>query len=144
VELAAGEAREVVVTVRREDLAYWHVTAEQWVVEGGDYRIEVGASSRDLRSSATVPVVGDELRLPLTRDSSLAEVLAHPVAGPMLQGALAGMADMMEGAASIMPEGVSMERMMGSFPIGRIGMMAGEGVTPEMIDGLLAAANAQS
>jgi len=144
VELAAGEAREVVVTVRREDLAYWHVTAEQWVVEGGDYRIEVGASSRDLRSSATVSLDGDEVRLPLTRDSSLAEVLAHPVAGPMLQGALAGMADMMEGAASIMPEGVSMERMMGSFPIGRIGMMAGEGVTPEMIDGLLAAANAQS
>ena len=144
VELAAGEAREVVVTVRREDLAYWHVTAERWVVEGGDHRIEVGSSSRDLRSAATVPVEGDELRLPLTRDSSLAEVLAHPVAGPMLQGALAGMADMMEGAASIMPEGVSMERMMGSFPIGRIGMMAGEGVTPEMIDGLLAAANAQS
>lgn len=144
VELAAGEAREVVVTVRREDLAYWHVGAERWVVEGGDYLIEVGASSRDLRSSATVAVDGDELRLPLTRDSSLAEVLAHPVAGPMLQGALAGMADMMEGAASIMPEGVSMERMMGSFPIGRIGMMAGEGVTPEMIDGLLAAANAQS
>ncbi|SEH84954.1 MULTISPECIES: glycoside hydrolase family 3 C-terminal domain-containing protein [unclassified Leifsonia] len=144
VELAAGEAREVVVTVRREDLAYWHVTAERWVVEGGDYRIEVGSSSRDLRSSATVSIDGDELRLPLTRDSSLAEVLANPVAGPMLQGALAGMGEMMEGAASIMPEGVSMERMMGSFPIGRIGMMAGEGVTPEMIDGLLAAANAQS
>ena len=41
-----------------------------------------------------------------------------------------------------MPEGVSMERMMASFPIGRIGMMAGGQVTDEMIDGLLAAANA--
>jgi beta-glucosidase len=43
---------------------------------------------------------------------------------------------------SIMPEGVSMEKMMASFPIGRISMVAGDAVTPEMIDGLLAAANA--
>lgn len=144
VELAPGESREVAVTVRRADLAYWHVRAERWVVEGGDYVVEVGASSRDLRASATAAVAGDEVRLPLTRESSLGEVLAHPVAGPLVQQALAGMAQMMEGASAIMPEGVSMERMMASFPIGRVGMMAGGQVTDEMIDGLIAAANAQS
>lgn len=142
VELAAGESREVVLTVRREDLAYWDVRADRWVVEGGSYAVEVGASSRDVRSSATVTVAGDEVRLPLTRESSLGEVLAHPVAGPLVQQALAGMSEMLEGASAIMPEGVSMERMMASFPIGRVGMMAGGQVTPEMIDGLLAAANA--
>jgi beta-glucosidase len=142
VELAPGESREVTVTVRRADLAYWHVRAERWVVEGGEYAVEVGASSRDIRATATVSVAGDEVRLPLTRESSLGEVLAHPVAGPLVQQALAGMSQMMEGASAIMPEGVSMERMMASFPIGRIGMMAGGQVTDEMIDGLLAAANA--
>ncbi|MGO4593837.1 glycoside hydrolase family 3 C-terminal domain-containing protein [Leifsonia sp. 2TAF2] len=142
VELEPGASREVVVVVRRKDLQYWDLRAERWLVEGGDYVVEVGASSRDLRSSVTVAVEGDALRLPLTRESSLGEVLAHPVAGPLVQGALAGMSQMLEGASSIMPEGVSMERMMASFPIGRIGMMAGGQVTPEMIDGLLAAANA--
>ncbi|MGO4300178.1 glycoside hydrolase family 3 C-terminal domain-containing protein [Leifsonia sp. RAF41] len=142
VALAAGESREVTILVRRADLAYWDVRAQRWVVEGGDYMVEVGASSRDLRTTATVAVTGDEVRLPLTRESSLAEVMAHPVAGPMVQAALAGMAQMMEGASAIMPEGVSMDKMMGSFPIGRIGMMAGGQVTPEMIDGLIAAANA--
>lgn len=142
VELAPGESREVTVTIRREDLAYWHVRAGRWVVEGGDYVVEVGASSRDVRATAIVSIAGDEVLLPLTRESSLGEVLAHPVAGPLVQQALAGMSEMMEGAASIMPEGVSMERMMASFPIGRIGMMAGGQVTDEMIDGLLAAANA--
>ncbi|MFP3465320.1 glycoside hydrolase family 3 C-terminal domain-containing protein [Leifsonia sp. SIMBA_070] len=141
-ELAPGESRDVAIRLRRADLAYWHVRAERWVVEGGEYVVEVGASSRDLRSRATVAVAGDELRLPLTRESSLGEVLAHPVAGPMVQAAMAGMAQMLEGASAIMPEGVSMERMMASFPIGRIGMMAGGQVTPEMIDGLIAAANA--
>lgn len=142
VELAPGESREVTATVRRADLAYWHVRAERWVVEGGDYVVEVGASSRDVRTTATVSVDGDEVVLPLTRESSLGEVLAHPVAGPLVQQALAGMSQMMEGASAIMPEGVSMEKMMASFPIGRVGMMAGGQVTDEMIDGLLAAANA--
>lgn len=142
VELAPGESREVTATVRRADLAYWHVRAERWVIEGGDYLVEVGASSRDVRATATVSVDGDEVVLPLTRESSLGEVLAHPVAGPLVQQALAGMSQMMEGASAIMPEGVSMEKMMASFPIGRVGMMAGGQVTDEMIDGLLAAANA--
>ena len=143
VELAPGESREVAIVVRRKDLAYWDLRAERWIVEGGDYRVEVGASSRDLRTEATIAVAGDEVRLPLTRESSLAEVMAHPVAGPLVQQALAGMSQMLEGASAIMPEGVSMDKMMGSFPIGRIGMMAGGQVSPEMIDGLLAAANAR-
>ncbi|WP_020074787.1 glycoside hydrolase family 3 C-terminal domain-containing protein [Cryocola sp. 340MFSha3.1] len=143
IELEPGASGEVAVTVRREDLAYWDVRADRWVVEGGEYTIEVGASSRDLRATVAAAVDGDEVRLPLTRESSLGEVLAHPVAGPMVQGALAGMSELFDGASSIMPEGVSMERMMASFPIGRVGMMSGGQVTPDMIDGLLAAANAQ-
>ena len=143
IELEPGASGEVTVTVRREDLAYWDVRADRWVVEGGEYTIEVGASSRDLRVTVSAAVDGDEVRLPLTRESSLGEVLAHPVAGPMVQGALAGMSELFDGASSIMPEGVSMERMMASFPIGRVGMMSGGQVTPDMIDGLLAAANAQ-
>ncbi|TDQ03784.1 MULTISPECIES: glycoside hydrolase family 3 C-terminal domain-containing protein [unclassified Leifsonia] len=143
IELEPGASGEVAVTVRREDLAYWDVRADRWVVEGGEYTIEVGASSRDLRATVAAAIDGDEVRLPLTRESSLGEVLAHPVAGPMVQGALAGMSELLDGASSIMPEGVSMERMMSSFPIGRVGMMSGGQVTPDMIDALLAAANAQ-
>jgi beta-glucosidase len=72
----------------------------------------------------------------------MGEVLAHPIAGPVVMQAMAGMAEMMEGAASIMPEGVDMMRMMESFPVGRIGMIAGENFSPVMIDQLLAMANA--
>ncbi|SFS13833.1 beta-glucosidase [Microbacterium sp. cf046] len=142
VALAARESREVVLPVRRQDLAYWSVRAQRWVVEGGSYVVDVAASSRDLRGSATIEVEGDAVSLPLTRESSMGEVLAHPVAGPIVQHAMAGMADMLDGAVSIMPEGVDMMKMMDSFPIGRIGMMAGEGFSPEMVDQLLAMANA--
>lgn len=148
VALEPGETRVVTLTVRRKDLAYWDIRADRWVVEGGEYTVDVAASSRDIRSSVAVAVDGDVLTLPLSRTSSMGEVLSHPVAGPIVQAALAQMmGGLDESAASIMPEGVDMSKMMESFPIGRIGMMgalAGDGAAagPEMIDGLLAMANA--
>ncbi len=142
VALAAGESREVIIPVRRADLAYWDIRVDGWVVEGGEYSVEVGASSRDIRGSATAAVTADPVTIPLTRESSLGEVLAHPVVGEMVQGALQQMMAGMDGLESVMPEGVSMDKMMMSFPIGRMSMMGGDQVSPEMIDGLIAMANA--
>ena len=142
VALKAGESREVTLTVRRSDLAYWHVAAQRWIVEGGDYTVDVAASSRDLRLQATVALNGDTVVLPLTRESSLGEVFAHPIAGPIVQQAMAPMASTMDGPASIMPEGVDMMRMLESFPLGRIGMIAGDDFSIEKIDQLIAISNA--
>ncbi len=147
VELAAGETRQVSMTVRRDDLAYWDIRSDSWVVEGGTYVIDVAASSRDIRTSASVDVEGDAVTLPLSKTSSIGEVMAHPVVGPMVQAAIAQMMGSMDGAAAIMPEGVDASKMMESFPIGRAGMFAAAsgspgGVSPEMIDGLIAMANA--
>ncbi|QKJ20604.1 glycoside hydrolase family 3 C-terminal domain-containing protein [Microbacterium hominis] len=149
VALAPGETREVVLTVRRKDLAYWDIRVDQWVVEGGAYSVEVGASSRDIRAAAAVEIPGDDVVVPLSKSSSMGEVMAHPVAGPVVQAAIAQMMSGMDGVEAIMPEGVDATKMMESFPFGRIGMFAagqaggeGGGVSPEMIDGLIAMANA--
>jgi len=148
VALEPGETQTVTLTVRRKDLAYWDIRADRWIVEGGSYTVSVGASSRDIRSTAEATIEGDVFTLPLTRASSMGEVLRHPVAGPIVQSMIAqAMGGVADSAASIMPEGVDMSKMMESFPIGRIGMMAGlagdgAGASPEMIDGLIAMANA--
>ncbi|WP_347976908.1 glycoside hydrolase family 3 C-terminal domain-containing protein [Microbacterium sp. ProA8] len=149
VALEPGETQVVTLTVRRKDLAYWDIRADRWVVEGGEYTVDVAASSRDIRSTVSVAVTGDEFTLPLSRTSSMGEVLRHPVAGPVVQAAIAQMmGGLDQSAASIMPEGVDMSKMMESFPIGRIGMMGalgggdGAGTSAEMIDGLIAMANA--
>ncbi|MBN9176515.1 MAG: glycoside hydrolase family 3 C-terminal domain-containing protein [Microbacterium sp.] len=142
VALEPGETRSVSLTVRRDDLAYWDTRVDRWVVEGGEYTVEVAASSRDVRSTVTVAIDGDQVVLPLSRESSMGEVLAHPIAGPIIQAAIAQMMQGMEGVADIMPEGVDPTAMMASFPFGRISMMAGDAASPEMIDGLIAMANA--
>jgi beta-glucosidase len=143
VDLAAGASHEVILTVRGHDLACWDPRIDRWVVEGGAYRVDVAASSRDIRSSVSVDVAGDAVTIPLSRESSLAEVMEHPVAGPMVQAAIAQMMGGLQRLDAILPEGVPIEKMMASMPIGRVSLMAGE-VTPEMIDGLIAMANASS
>ena len=59
VPLEAGETREVALTVRRRDLAYWDIRVDAWIVEGGTYAFDVAASSRDVRSTVHVEVPGD-------------------------------------------------------------------------------------
>ena len=85
VRLEPGASQEVRLTLTGRDLAFWHPALHRWVVEGGVFEIWAGASSRDLRSSAVVEVEGEEILLPLTAESTLAEALAHPVAAPFLR-----------------------------------------------------------
>ncbi|MGB3356231.1 MAG: glycoside hydrolase family 3 C-terminal domain-containing protein [Mycobacterium sp.] len=142
VALDPGESRVVELTVCRKDLAYWDVRVDSWIVEGGTYTIDTAASSRDIRSSVDVEVTGDDVVVPLTRQSSIGDVLAHPVGGPMLQAAMASMMGDASGAAGAMAEDTDLARMVESFPIGRVAMFAAAGgVDQTAIDALLAAAN---
>lgn len=56
IAVAAGEEQEVSFSVRRRDISYWDVTAQQWAIAKGTYTFSVGASSRDLKGSVTVVV----------------------------------------------------------------------------------------
>ena len=49
VALEPGESREVTFALTGRDLSYWHPGLHRWVVEGGEFVVEVGASSRDIR-----------------------------------------------------------------------------------------------
>ncbi|WP_052450447.1 glycoside hydrolase family 3 C-terminal domain-containing protein [Actinomyces polynesiensis] len=90
IEVPAGERVEVEVRVPRPDLAHWDDRVHRWVVEGGDWVVEVGASSRDIRLAGSIEVVGDEVRTELDRDSTFDEWMADPVGGPLLREVLAG------------------------------------------------------
>jgi len=49
VALEPGETRTVQFTLTPRALAYFDVTGRQWKADQGEYQIEIGASSRDLR-----------------------------------------------------------------------------------------------
>ncbi|KEZ45775.1 putative beta-glucosidase L [Scedosporium apiospermum] len=48
-KLKAGEAGEATFNVRRKDISFWDVGQQKWVVPEGEFKVAVGASSRDLR-----------------------------------------------------------------------------------------------
>lgn len=137
VTLEPGASERVRVLLSREDLAYWEVRADRWVVEGGAYTVAAGASSRDLRARAVVTVEGDEPRLPVTLDSTLGEVLADPKAAAVLAEALAPMARMGDSSAL----GMDMERMMASIPLGRLTSFGPVG--RDQLESLIARVNQQ-
>lgn len=110
VALEPDETTTVEVTLRRSELAYWDVRVDGWVVEGGEYVVEVGASSRDLRSRTSVLIEGESVELPLSLASSIDEVLEHPMAGPALRAVI----DAQFGAGS------DIIKILGNFPVGRL------------------------
>ncbi len=56
VELEPEETAIVSLSVDRAALAYWDPVATRWDVEAGDVELQVGRSSRDLRSAVTLRI----------------------------------------------------------------------------------------
>lgn len=54
--LRAGQFGTVLFTLDAQELSIWSTSAQQWVVPSGHYKIYVGASSRDIRSTGTVTI----------------------------------------------------------------------------------------
>ena len=57
VHFAPGEKRTVVLPLPVSSLAYWDESRHTWVVERDPVRIQVGASSADIRGQADINVV---------------------------------------------------------------------------------------
>ncbi|MBW9110416.1 glycoside hydrolase family 3 C-terminal domain-containing protein [Microbacterium trichothecenolyticum] len=78
VRLEAGQSVRVEFALESRDFAYWDAAAARgdgrlglWRREGGDFRIEVGASSRDIRVSDTIQLPDDPTIPALIRDADL-------------------------------------------------------------------------
>ncbi|MEV6349245.1 glycoside hydrolase family 3 C-terminal domain-containing protein [Actinoplanes sp. NPDC051851] len=140
VAIAAGATEEVVLTVERGDLAYWETRLGKWIVEGGEYLVEIGASSRDIRATASAKIDGDPARVPLTADSSVAEWFADERGSALIKESFASATagDSPLGALAATPE---MLLMLGSLPLSRMAMFPNSPLTTEVVASLVKAAN---
>ena len=86
--LQPGETRRVRVAIPRSDLGYFSEAAGRWLLEPGTIRVEVGASSRDIRASADADIPGPALRLPLSEWSTWGEWWADDDAHRLLADAI--------------------------------------------------------
>ncbi len=54
--LKAGEEKEVSIDLEKRAFAFYNIDAHAWQVESGEFKILVGASSRDIRLTASVNI----------------------------------------------------------------------------------------
>jgi beta-glucosidase len=68
VSLDPGQTKTVAISISPRDLAYFDVAGKQWKADAGNYVIEMGASSRDIRGSAMLRLSADFTEaVPLSR-----------------------------------------------------------------------------
>ncbi|MEN8651938.1 glycoside hydrolase family 3 C-terminal domain-containing protein [Streptomyces sp. 21So2-11] len=72
--LAPGAAQRVEFRLPLSELGFWDVTHDRWSTSPGTYDLLVGASSADIRLTASVEVEGDPLTARPVREAGLAAV----------------------------------------------------------------------
>ncbi|MDE6614614.1 MAG: glycoside hydrolase family 3 C-terminal domain-containing protein, partial [Clostridia bacterium] len=71
VELKAGEKKTVTFTLDKRSFAFYNTEAHDWQVESGEFKIMIGASSRDIRLTESVEVKSTDTAeiIPTDKDS---------------------------------------------------------------------------
>ena len=87
IELAPGETKTVTFTLKPRALAYCDVPGRQWKADAGDYELQVGASSRDIRHQARVRLTADYTQaIPFLADQSARPAQGGSNAKDLAQG----------------------------------------------------------
>ena len=90
VAVERGKSRQVTVRLDQRAFSFWSELLGRWVVEAGEFVIEVGRNSRDLPLTATVTIDAPSIAAPITVDSTLQEWMADPIARKLIAEAVAG------------------------------------------------------
>jgi len=131
VALAAGTSSVVRLSLTARDLSYWSVEHGSWVLEGGDFTIAVGASSRDLRLVTTVDVPAPSVAAALSGASTLGEWLADRNGRAALEKAVGTDAD---GRPAGILGNAELMIVIGNFPLRTLLAFPGLGIDRETFE----------
>jgi beta-glucosidase len=138
IALEPAAEREVTFVLTARDLSYWSAVHRRWVLEPGEFRISVGASSRDIRLTGNITVEATPPSLPLAATSTLAEWLGDPAGGQALREALGTGPD--DRPAGILGS-EELLAIIGNMPLGTLAAFPGLGVTDELVETLVTEVN---
>jgi len=92
VELQPGQTKTVSFEIDPRSLSWYNEALGDWYAAPGRYEVLAGSSSRDIRSRAEL-AFSTAKRLPLVvdRNTTMGELMGHPVTAPVLAEMLGGM-----------------------------------------------------
>ena len=129
--LAAGETKRVTIDLDARAFAYWSERYSRWLIEGGEFVIEVAHDSRWIALSQNIQVDAPAVRPELTRLSTLIEWSQDPIAREVTAEAVAKGADDPLRSPALM-------KMIGSLPMGSMASFGGLSLDPPMLDWAIA------
>ncbi|MDC7239489.1 MAG: glycoside hydrolase family 3 C-terminal domain-containing protein, partial [Spirochaetales bacterium] len=118
VELQPGEGRTLSFELDRRSFAFWHPRLSGWRVESGDFTILAGASSRDIRQTATVRVnAAPWTDVVYQRSTRLGQIKDHPVVGEKAKEMISFMSAQFSAPDMEEAERLMMESMIAEMPL---------------------------
>jgi beta-glucosidase len=115
--LEPGASERVTIDLDLRAFSFWSEVHRRWVVEAGDFLVEVGRHSRDLPLTQTVHIDAPSLAVPITADSTLREWLEDPVARGLIAEAVeAGSPDPLHDQELVDVVGTMPMSVLSSFP----------------------------
>ena len=147
--LEPGESKDVSFTLDKRSFAYWNTKIHDWHVESGEFRIEIGHSSRDIACCAAVQVDSTaEIPCRYDMNSIFMDLMRDPRADTVLKPLLDGIREMFmpsdEEQSDAAQEAISNEMslaMVKYMPLRSILSFAGDKADPGLIDQILKALN---
>lgn len=140
VELAPGERKTVSFRLGRRAFAYYDTEISDFRVPTGEYRIEIGRSSRDICLSEAV-VVRDtsDKRIPITMDTTLGDILKLSGAKEIVEEMIERMGIADSGNDGNLGEGTAdmAEAMQRYMPLRSAFSFSGGQVTAEQMEEIL-------
>ncbi|MBQ6174440.1 MAG: glycoside hydrolase family 3 C-terminal domain-containing protein [Clostridia bacterium] len=142
-ELQPGEMKTVTFVLDKRAFAYWEPKCHDFFVENGEFVVEIGESSRDIRASRSVRVEGTVvLPFTVTENTTIGQLLKHPkgkeIIGNMMRSSAMSHVDQTD----TMGEGS--ERMMQGMMMGiQLGALVSYGrISRKQLKELIASLNA--
>lgn len=83
--LSPEEEKTAEFILDKRAFAYYNEEIGDWLVEGGEYSIEIGASSRDIRLTQIVTLVSESKAKKVTLDTTLGELYENPMTRPFVE-----------------------------------------------------------
>jgi beta-glucosidase len=134
-DLAPGATGTARFVLDSRALSFWSETVRDWVLEAGEFRFAVGASSRDLRVDTTVYVDAPRVAAPLGPMSSLEEWLADPAGAAALHEAFGTRPD---GRLVGMLGDPDLVKVIGNFPMRSLAGFPNVTIDHATLDGMVA------
>ncbi|MFD5296432.1 glycoside hydrolase family 3 C-terminal domain-containing protein [Streptomyces mutabilis] len=131
--LQPGASGTATFQLGARDLSYWSSAWRRWVLEGGQFDLAVGASSRDLRLAATIDITAPAPLPRLDGMATLNEWLAHPEGSRALRETIGTDADGNPRGILSDPERCVVE---GNFPLSTLATFPGTGFDHNAVDEL--------